>query len=57
MGSSYEHQIVEAMLERSAALEAGDENRAAEALVRAGQAADKLRTRRRGAFPRLRSER
>ncbi len=47
MTSSYEHRIVEAMLRRSEALEQGDDNAAAEALVEAQKAADAMRERRR----------
>ena len=46
MNTSYEYRIVEAMLRRSEALELGDDNAAAEALVEAGNAATALRTRR-----------
>ncbi len=47
MTSSYEHRIVEAMLRRSEALEQGDDNAAAEALVEAQKAADAMREKRR----------
>ncbi len=51
MGTSYEEQIVTAMLQRLEALEKGDDQAAAEALVRAGEATRRLRTRRRAVPP------
>ncbi len=47
MTSSYEQRIVEAMLRRSEALEQGDDQEAAAALVEAGGAADAIRRQRR----------
>lgn len=46
MGTSYEHRIVDAMVRRAEALERGDDQEAASALVEAGRAVDGLRHRR-----------
>lgn len=47
MTSSYEQRIVDAMVRRSEALDRGDDNAAAEALVEASKAASAMRHERR----------